>query len=177
VFYINVAKVDRDVSHVAMAIHACVFSKCFICFFKEACYKRVYFRCCIYFMQMLQVFYISDVAYACDGFSSVFRRFTSFSNVCCKCFSCLNVSFRCCKSSSNVACVSGGRAGGRAVGEQTQPGSWASRPARRASRDEQVAGRGDGRANRCEQRPDEQTRRAGRAASKQTRAVVGQADS
>ena len=66
VLYIDVTKVDRDDAHVVMAIHICssVCSKCFIC-------SR----------QMLQVFYLDvakvdlDVAYACNGYTRVFKCF------------------------------------------------------------------------------------------------------
>jgi hypothetical protein len=59
VFYIDVAKVDWDVAHVAMAIHVCfnVCCKCFICF-----------------RRMLQVFHLDvvkidrDFAYICKCF-------------------------------------------------------------------------------------------------------------
>ena len=68
-FYIGVAKVDRDVAHVVVAIHVC-----FICF-----------RC------MLQVFHRDvakvdlDVAYTCmlQAYVSIV---SGISYVCCKCF-------------------------------------------------------------------------------------------
>jgi hypothetical protein len=68
VFYIDVAKVDRDVAHVAMAIH--VFSSvCFMCFrhmFQEfhldVAYTSVCFKCFWCFINILQVFLL-DVAY------------------------------------------------------------------------------------------------------------------
>jgi hypothetical protein len=101
VFYIDVAKVDRDVAHVAMAIHIC-FKCMFQMFYPFQTYSAsVSFGCCktrsgflyIYasvlgvFIRMLQVFYL-DV---CNGYTCfhVFSQcFASVSDVCCKCFSC-----------------------------------------------------------------------------------------
>jgi hypothetical protein len=92
VFYIDVAKVDRDVAHVAMAIHIC-FKCMFQMFYPFQTYSAsVSFGCCktrsgflyIYasvlgvFIRMLQVFYL-DV---CNGYTRVFMFFS----VLCKCF-------------------------------------------------------------------------------------------
>ena len=70
VFYADVAKVDRDVAYVAMAIYVCfsVGSKCFIC-------SR----------RMLQVFHL-DVAKVNLGVAYICKCFKCFSNICCKCF-------------------------------------------------------------------------------------------
>jgi hypothetical protein len=98
-FNIDVAKVDRNVAQVAMAIHVC--SKCFICFRRilqvfylgvakidlDVAYTSKRFRCfhtyvvsvssryCIYLHWLHTCFYV---------FSGVF---VSVSNICCKCFS------------------------------------------------------------------------------------------
>jgi len=107
-FHIIVAKVDLDVTYVAIAIHACckgVLQMFHLFVFSEASCKCVYFECCI----CCKCFYL-DVAYICIGFSSVFRCF-------CKCFRCIlqvfqlvrthvaSVSSGCCKSRSGVAHV------------------------------------------------------------------------
>jgi hypothetical protein len=68
VFHLDVAKVNRDVAYVAIAIHVCC--KClfqmFHLFFRHK--LQVYLSgCCICFTHMLQVFHM-DVAYACNGF-------------------------------------------------------------------------------------------------------------
>jgi hypothetical protein len=106
VFYIDVAKVDRDVAHVAMPIHIC-----FKCTFQMFHLYQVYVAsvsseycksrsgCCIYmhvasvcfkcfrcFIRMLQVFR-QYVAYVCNDFQVFSRCFASFSNVRYKCFS------------------------------------------------------------------------------------------
>jgi hypothetical protein len=68
VFRLDVAKVDRDVAYVAMAIHVCF--KCMFQMFHLFFYMfiaSVSSRCCICFTRMLQLFYL-DVAYVCNGF-------------------------------------------------------------------------------------------------------------
>jgi hypothetical protein len=73
VLYIDVAKVDRDVAHVAMMFSSVCF-KCFICF-----------------RRMLQVFHLDvvkvnlDFAYTCMLQAYVFSV-SGVSYVCCKCF-------------------------------------------------------------------------------------------
>jgi hypothetical protein len=72
----DVAKVDRDVTYVAMAIHVC--------------YKRLFQMFHLFVRHILQVFYLdvanvlSDVVCVCNGFQV---RFASVSDVCWKCFS------------------------------------------------------------------------------------------
>jgi hypothetical protein len=72
-FYIDVAKVDRDVAHVAMV-------------FLSVCPK-----CFIYFKHMLQVFHLDvakvdlDIAYACM-LQTYVSNISGVSYVCCKCF-------------------------------------------------------------------------------------------
>jgi hypothetical protein len=101
VFHINVAKVDLDVAHVAIAIHVCckslfnmfhlfqtyvatVLSGCCKSRFRCCIYKHVasvYFKCFMCFIRMLQVFCL-NVAYVCNGYICVFKFFLVF----CKCF-------------------------------------------------------------------------------------------
>ena len=62
-FHLDVAKVDRNVAHVAMAIHVCcecICSKCFSCFSETCC--KCMFQMFQLFQNMLQVFYL-NVAY------------------------------------------------------------------------------------------------------------------
>jgi hypothetical protein len=86
VLYIDVAKVDQDVAHVAMAIHVC-----FKCMFQMFYMFQTYVasvsfgccksrsRCCIYIcasvlgvlIRMLQVFYV----YACNSYTHVLKFF------------------------------------------------------------------------------------------------------
>jgi hypothetical protein len=76
IFHLDVSKVDLDVVHVAMAIHACF--KCFICF--------------IHMLQMfhLDVAKIDLILHVCCGYTHMFQaHFYSVSHVsdiCCKCF-------------------------------------------------------------------------------------------
>ena len=63
VFYIDVAKVDRDVPYVVMVVHVCCkrMFLMFHLFFR--CMLQVFLSgCCICFTHMLQVFYL-NVAY------------------------------------------------------------------------------------------------------------------
>jgi hypothetical protein len=79
VFHLDVTKVDRDVSYVAMVVETCCkrLFQMFHLFFK--CMLQVYlFGSCICFTHTLQVFYL-DAAYFFNEFLSVFRCF-------CKCF-------------------------------------------------------------------------------------------
>jgi hypothetical protein len=65
VFRMDVAKVDWNVTYVAMAVHVCC-TPIFISFFRhmlQVCLSE----CCIYFTHMLQVFYL-DVVYVCNDF-------------------------------------------------------------------------------------------------------------
>jgi hypothetical protein len=71
----DVAKVGRDVAHVAMVLHdvSSIYSKCFIYFFR--CMLQVcLFGCCIYFTYMLQVFYLY-VVYVFNCFFKCFHVF------------------------------------------------------------------------------------------------------
>jgi hypothetical protein len=83
VFHLDIAKVDRDVAHVAMAIHVCF--KCIFQMFNlffQTFVASVSSGCCICFICMLQVFY-----WMLDMFVRVFKYFASVSDACCKCFS------------------------------------------------------------------------------------------
>jgi hypothetical protein len=115
---------------------------------------------------MLQVFYL-DNAYACNDFSSVFKRFASVLNVCCKYFSCFRRMLQ--LFHLNVAKLdlvlhifqlfqTDEQAGQQA--SRKRPGDRASRPTRQSSK--QMARRANassGRASRREQWPGEQTAR------------------
>jgi hypothetical protein len=93
VFHLDVAKVDRNVAHVAVAIHVCssVSSKCFILFFRHM------------FANVASEYWICF--HTCEVFSCIF----------CKCFICMfrvfqlfrtyvaNVPSRCFKSRYGVA--------------------------------------------------------------------------
>jgi hypothetical protein len=75
VFHIDVAKVDRDVSYVAMVVHVCC--KClfqmFYLLFK--CMLQVcLYVCCICFTHTLQVFYLG-VAYVFQWSFKCFQVF------------------------------------------------------------------------------------------------------
>jgi hypothetical protein len=74
VFHIDVAKVDRDVAYIAMAIYV----------YCEPLFQMFYF----FFGRMLQVFYL-DVVYishiCCKCFRHMFHVFHMFSDACCKC--------------------------------------------------------------------------------------------
>jgi hypothetical protein len=63
-FDMDVAKIDRDVAYVAMAIHICCkrLFQMFYLFFRRTL-QMCLFECCICFTHMLQVFYVG-VAYA-----------------------------------------------------------------------------------------------------------------
>jgi hypothetical protein len=103
VFCIDVAKVDRDVAHVAR-VFSSVCPKCFICFrrmlqlFHLDVAKVEYFKCFRCFIRMLQLFYL-DVAYVLQWLQTCFPGVL---DECCKCFNCfgriLQVCHRCCKS-------------------------------------------------------------------------------
>jgi hypothetical protein len=69
VFQLDVAKVNRDVAHVAMVVHVCCngLSPMFHLCFPDTCCKCVYPDVCICFIHTLHVFYL-DVAYGCNGF-------------------------------------------------------------------------------------------------------------
>jgi hypothetical protein len=62
VFHIDVAKVDRDVAHISMAIHICCkrMFQIFHLFFK-CMFTSVLSGCFICFTHMLQVFYLDDI--------------------------------------------------------------------------------------------------------------------
>jgi hypothetical protein len=72
-FHMDVAKVDRDVAYVAMAIHLCCkasVSNVSCDFFRHM--LQVFFSgCCICFTHMLQVFYL-DVAYVLQWIFQVY---------------------------------------------------------------------------------------------------------
>jgi hypothetical protein len=101
VFHMDVAKIDRNVVYVAMAIHVCCkrLFQIFHMFFRRML-QVCLFVCCICFIHMLRVFYpdVAYVLYICcecfirmlhmfsNGFSSVFA---SISDACFKCFICL----------------------------------------------------------------------------------------
>jgi hypothetical protein len=94
VFHVDVAKVDRDVAHVAMAIHVCfkymflmfhLFQTCGSSVSSRCCKSR--FRCCMY-MQVFQVFsyvyfkyFHLDVPMFCNGYTHAFKFFLCFASV------------------------------------------------------------------------------------------------
>ena len=89
VFYMDVAKVYRDVAHVAMAIHVCCKRpfQMFYLPFSNVCCKCAYLDvayvsciCCKCFIWMLCMFTMV---------SSVFSVFASASDACFKCFRCM----------------------------------------------------------------------------------------
>jgi hypothetical protein len=89
VFHLDVAKVDRDVVHVAM-LYTSVFECMFQIFhlFFQTFIASVSSGCCICFTCMLQLFYL-DVVYVSNGFQEFLNAFASVSAVlykCCKCF-------------------------------------------------------------------------------------------
>jgi hypothetical protein len=63
VFHMDVVKVDRDVSYIAMVVHLCC-KRMFEMFhlFSKRTLQVCLYGCCICFMHTLQVFYL-DVAY------------------------------------------------------------------------------------------------------------------
>jgi hypothetical protein len=104
VFYIGVAKIDRDIAHAAMTIHVCF--KCMFQLFhlfqthvanvSSGCGKSrsecsIYIHVasiCFKCFRLLQT-YVSSVSsecciYFCNGYTCVFP---GVSNICCKCFS------------------------------------------------------------------------------------------
>jgi hypothetical protein len=118
VFYIDVAKVDWDVTYVAMAIMyvSSVCSKCFICFRHmlqvfHVAIAYIYVNVSSIFIHTLQVF--SSGSYnVCNGYTHVFKFFWCF-----KCFRrmlqvfqlfltyVVNVSSESCKRRSDIAHV------------------------------------------------------------------------
>jgi hypothetical protein len=95
VFNLDVAKVDRDVAHVAMVIHVCC--KCMfqiLQLFSNAC-ASVCFKCSSSFKRMLQIFYL-DVVYdavaihiCCKHMFRMFHLFQTYvaaNASCCKYF-------------------------------------------------------------------------------------------
>jgi hypothetical protein len=69
-FRIDVAKVDRDVAYVAMAIHACckrLFQIFHLPSASQTYVTSILCGCCICSTHMLLVFYL-DVAYDCNSF-------------------------------------------------------------------------------------------------------------
>jgi hypothetical protein len=102
VLYIDVAKVDRDIAHVLMAIHVCfkcmlqmlhLFQTYVASVLSRCCKSR--FGCCIYmhvvsicfrcFIRMLQEFHL-DAADVCNDFQVFSCVFASISDDCFKCF-------------------------------------------------------------------------------------------
>ena len=100
VFRIGVVKVDRDVEHVAMAMHVCfkcIFQMFYLyqtyvarflsgcCKSRSRCYvymhvASLFFKC---FILLLQVFHL-DVAYVCNDFQEFLGVFASVSYACFK---------------------------------------------------------------------------------------------
>jgi hypothetical protein len=110
VFYIDVAKVDRDVAHIAM-VFSSVYTKCFICFrhMLQLFYLDILkVDLDVAYTCMLQV-YVSSISYACCkylsgccicfGYKRVFLVFQTYIK-CYNCFGRMFVSSRCCKSRS-----------------------------------------------------------------------------
>jgi hypothetical protein len=108
-FYVDVAKVDRDVAYVTMAIHVCckclfqlfqlfqtdvarVLSGCYICFTLMFFDNNVSHLCCDCFIPMLHMFshicckcFRLDVTYVLQWLHTCFPRVL---DVYCKCFNC-----------------------------------------------------------------------------------------
>jgi hypothetical protein len=101
VFRLDVAKVDRDVAYVAMAIHVC-----FKCMFQMF---HLFFTCSLQVFH-LDVVYVSHVCcnyfiWMLHTFAMVFKSFHAF----CKCFSCFVRMLQVFKLfRTNVASVSSG---------------------------------------------------------------------
>jgi hypothetical protein len=98
VFNADVAKVDRNVAHVAiMVVHICckLLLPMFYLFFPDICCKYVYLDvsyvshiCCKCFSWMLRMFYNGSQVFFmcfCKCFRCIFQMFDLPSNVCCKC--------------------------------------------------------------------------------------------
>jgi hypothetical protein len=117
VFHVNVVKVNRNVTYVAMAIHICC--KCLFQMFQQFQMDVVHVLsgCCIYFTVMLQVFH-PDVAYVFMHMLQVFHLDVAYVlQWLHTCFRCMlqvfqwfrayvaNVSSKCCKNRSGVAHV------------------------------------------------------------------------
>ena len=79
-FQMDVVKVDRDVSYVAMVVLVCCNNNVSSVFSEVFC-ECVYVDVAYVFTHMLQVFYL-DVVYVLHGFQVFFRCF-------CKCFRCM----------------------------------------------------------------------------------------
>ena len=91
-FHVDVVKIDRDISYVALVVYVCYKLFCsqyLICFCRRMLQVRLSI-CCIRFTHMLQVFYL-NAAYILQWFSSVFRCFASVSDACFMCFICLKM--------------------------------------------------------------------------------------
>jgi hypothetical protein len=114
---VNVAKVNWNVTYVAMTIHVCCkrLFQMFQLFQMDV--VHVLSGCCIYFTVVLQVFH-PDVAYVFTHMLQVFHLEVAYVlQWLHTCFRCIlqvfqlfwtyiaNVSFRCCKSRSGVAHV------------------------------------------------------------------------
>jgi hypothetical protein len=85
VFHVDVAKVDRDVTHVAMVVHICcrlMFSM-FICFFQRVL-QVCLFGCCICFQHDASV--LSRYCVCLQWFQVFSCVFVSVSDVCFACF-------------------------------------------------------------------------------------------
>jgi hypothetical protein len=88
IFHLDIARVDHNVTHVAMAIHVCF--KCLFQMFHlffHTFVVTVSSGCCICFTYIMQVFFL-DVIYVCSGFfAKVSKCFANVLDACCKCFS------------------------------------------------------------------------------------------
>ena len=86
-FHTDVAKVDRDVAHVAMVVHVCckLLFLMFHLFFSNICCTCVYLDVAYVFTHMMQVFYL-DIAYVYNSFKCLSGVFASVSDVCLICF-------------------------------------------------------------------------------------------
>ena len=76
-FHLDVAKVDRDVAHVAMARNIYmlqVYIPKVSSIFLDVYCKHVYLNVAYIFTHMLKVFYM-DVAYVCNGFQVFLQMF------------------------------------------------------------------------------------------------------
>jgi hypothetical protein len=87
VFYLDVAKVDRHVAHVAMIIH--VRCKCMLQMFQlflDVCCKCMFSKCYSCFRRMSQVFYpnVASVSFGCCKIRSEFAYITMIILLCFK---------------------------------------------------------------------------------------------
>jgi hypothetical protein len=109
VFYIDVAKVDRDIAYVAMVVHVC----CKLLFPMFHLLFRRMLQVCLFWMLHIFHTYVASVLSRCcvcfcNGFKCFSDVFANVSDACSKCFICLqtyvaSVASECFKSRTSVA--------------------------------------------------------------------------